>query len=94
MVDDAAAGLFFGQLASGVDLSDGDPILALRRMVIRVNREDLRVKPYEWVFYLVLAWQKWRAGEGAFRLVAPRGGVRMEHIPLLVDCGRVSGDED
>jgi hypothetical protein len=65
-VDAEACELFFDGLRTGVDLIDGDPILALRRSIIS-NRagaanENRRIRRYnqsERLFQMVTAWNHW-----------------------------------
>lgn len=85
---------FTDRLTAGVDLGPGDPILALRRLVLRHDREGLKISIAEHLYYLTTTWQRWLASDQVARLQTPRGGVTMDDIPLIFDCGRTSDEDD
>ena len=66
---------FFEKLLTGLNLGEGDPILALRNWVIRRRREDVRVNRNEYFYVLIRVWNAWVQGEQVWKLQLPQGGV-------------------
>jgi phosphoglycolate phosphatase-like HAD superfamily hydrolase len=65
-VDEAESALFFDSLRSGADLSEGSPVLALRRYCEN-ERDRYRRKSaqpdFKWVAVTIKAWNLWRDGD-------------------------------
>lgn len=53
---------FLHQLASGIGLQEGDPILALDRRLRNIRRTGIKVTQREYLAYFVKAWNSWVAG--------------------------------
>lgn len=85
-VDAVAAELFFEHVKSGVDLSAGDPRLALRRYAERLARPmrqrrryaKTNFEPAEFqLLHVIRAWNLWRAGKPA-NMIMLRNTSRIE----------------
>lgn len=53
---------FLNQLASGIGLQEGDPILALDRRLRNIRRTGVKVSQREYLGYFIKAWNAWVAG--------------------------------
>jgi hypothetical protein len=63
LVDEAHTEVFFDKLRSGADLSEGSPILALRRYSENERDRSRRRGPdFKWVAVTIKAWNAWREG--------------------------------
>lgn len=75
---------FVTKLASGANLADGDPILALRE---RIRREGSgsKARNYEsmLVWLSVYAWNHWMDGRAVAKLQLPPGGMKSENFPRI-----------
>lgn len=70
LVNEDACVDFFGKLATGEDISDGNPILAYRNTLIRYDRRRKPPRTSQ-LYQGVHAWNLWRAGRTAKFLVVP-----------------------
>lgn len=80
-IDDEDADGFFEQLVSGVDLKEGDPILALRKRL-----QDHALNPHimqsrEHSAIIIKTWNHYRAGSKIDRINWKGGGMRPEAFP-------------
>ena len=81
-VDDAEA--FFGRLASGANLADGDPILALRqRLEVAGRASTRRPEPMVIAAWVIKAWNIWRRGETCKLIRWSPGGASPEAYPKI-----------
>lgn len=53
---------FLNQLATGIGLQEGDPILALDRRLRNIRRTGVKVSQREYLAYFIKAWNAWVAG--------------------------------
>lgn len=74
-IDHDLCARFFRQLASGEDLSNGNPIFALRDTLLRRKTTD-RFRLNEEIVLFVRAWNAARKGEVLTRLQLPREGIK------------------
>lgn len=73
---------FFDRLADGSQLSPGHPILALRNRLNDFNDGRSRLRDFEVLALVILAWNATRAGEDSRqRVQLPRGGLSPERFP-------------
>lgn len=83
-VDDEDADVFFEKLRDGSGLTEGDPILALRKNLIQrkpvTNGGTDRV---EIAALTIKAFNTWRDGNEAFKLSWRPGGARPESFPAI-----------
>jgi hypothetical protein len=80
-IDAEDADKFFHSLKSGEDLSEGDPIFALRRFLER-ERQSSRILPrYRTAGMIVKAWNSWRRGETVRAISFRAGGANAEDFP-------------
>jgi hypothetical protein len=82
-VDQADIDEFFTRVCEGVGLVEGDPELALRRMVMRRHGAGARTGRAEGLYYIIAAWNSRARGERREKLQQPRGGLRAETFPEL-----------
>lgn len=68
-IDADAAGRFFGQLATGIGLTEGSPIVALRRRLTGEYGTARRISLEEQVAAVFRAWNAWRQGLPLDRIV-------------------------
>lgn len=85
-VDYEDADAFWDHLSSGVGLEEGDPILLLRKLLIRARqdaskRESGRLSRLYRGAITIKAWLKWRAGETLQLLRWQGGGKKPESFP-------------
>lgn len=85
---DEEAGVFCLQIADGVNLANGDPILALRNFAIRVDRDRLyRPDTVEWLAVTIKAANFWIRGQPISHLRWRRVGRGAEPFPRLIPAG-------
>lgn len=85
-VDRDDADLFFEKLAAGTDLSEGDPILVLRRQLERAaNRAktSYSVTPYAKAAWIIKCWNAWQEGRTVNNFVWRAGGGSAEGYPMI-----------
>lgn len=73
LIDEDNADMFFGRLADGVNLDEGNPIRLLRQMLFNWARSRDKIEDYVKYAYTVLAWNYWRAGQKRQLLAWKRG---------------------
>jgi hypothetical protein len=73
---------FFRQLATGADLSPGNPVFALRDSLLTRKRSDRFTSNEELSLY-VRAWNAARKGQTLQRLQLPRGGLAPYNFVLV-----------
>jgi hypothetical protein len=74
---------FFGRLESGADLSAGNPILTLRNVAAKRQRDGHSVEQPKELYYLIRVWKAWREGETLEKIQLPRlGPITERHITL------------
>lgn len=79
---------FFNRLASGAELHEGDPILALDRRLRNVRKFGQRLSSREYLALLIRAWNSWIMGDVVHKLQVPR--LSEENFPELVTLSRDS----
>lgn len=79
---------FFHQLASGIGLQDGDPILALDRRLRNIRRTGVKVSQREYLAYFIKAWNAWVAGNSLQKIQL--GHLSDETFPALLQVGDIS----
>jgi hypothetical protein len=86
LIDDEAAEdarVFAERLQEGTELSDGDPVLALRNKLLSIRAPIRRRYAYDDLTALIVkAWNAYRKGEQIFLLHWRRGGARPERFPI------------
>lgn len=73
-IDYEWAEIFLEALATGANLSEGDPILTLKNRFHRLRRESVKTSDRDLLAFLVLAWNAHRAGRSMTKFQRPRGG--------------------
>jgi len=61
-IDMEAAQEFFGRVADGIELSAGNPILALRSRLQKIRNEKTKVSPIAHVSLIIRTWNAYRSG--------------------------------
>lgn len=75
---------FFTKLTSGIGLSDGDPIFALRRFLERERQSPRNLPRYRIAGVIVKAWNLYRHGATGIRALSFRaGGANAEEFPRI-----------
>lgn len=85
--DAAECGEFFYLVSTGEGLTKGDPIYALRRILladVRKGRNRQTLPPQNIAALMIKAWNKWRLGEKIEVLVWKGGGSFPEDFPEIV----------
>lgn len=85
--DAAECGEFFYLLSTGEGLTKGNPIYALRRILladVRRGRTKQSLPPQNIAALMIKAWNKWRLGEEVEVLVWRGGGSAPEDFPEIV----------
>lgn len=79
------ADAFFASLISGEGLTEGNPILVLRRTLIseRAKPKERRVPPVVLVALTIKAWNAWLDGREIKQLAWKRGGRAKESFPKI-----------
>ena len=84
-VDRLDAEQFFKSLASGANLDENDPVLVLRRRLLKnklaVGTAKARTPVV--IAWTIKAWNRWRAGDKIEYLTWKSGGSRAEDFPLI-----------
>lgn len=86
--DAAECGEFFYLLSTGEGLTKGDPIYALRRILLadsRRGRTRQSLPPQNIAALMIKAWNKWRLGEKIEVLVWRGGGSAPEEFPEVTE---------
>lgn len=73
---------FLHQLATGVGLQEGDPILALDRRLRNIRRSGIRLSQREYLAYFIRAWNAWVTGERLQKMQLNR--LTAENYPELL----------
>jgi hypothetical protein len=69
---------FFSKVCDGTHLSDGDPELALRGLLMRRHANGVRVSRAEGLYYIIAAWNARATGQQRDRIQLPRLGLKAE----------------
>ena len=80
-VDQEDAEAFFEKLASGAGLEEGDPIFALRRVIIQEMSKQYHFDNLVLSALTIKAWNKWREGGKIHSLRWRQGGAAPESYP-------------
>lgn len=80
-IDEADTAEFFAQLESGDNLAKGDPVYALRRVLISKIANKERIVDPTLTAMLVTAWNYWRDGAEVDVIYWRGGGTRRQPIP-------------
>jgi len=81
--DEALA--FHDALVSGAGLTEGSPLLSLRRQMTKVAAGRYNTDRFDDLAITIKAWNAWLLGQQAKLLVYRRGGARPEPFPQPVD---------
>jgi hypothetical protein len=82
--DQDLADSFFDKLIFGLDLHEGEPVLALRDRLLRAREQQGRpMSPDDAFRFTILAWNFTRAGVSVKRLLTPKGGWRRRSAPTV-----------
>jgi hypothetical protein len=82
--DKPLADSFFNKLIFGLDLHDGEPVLALRNRLLRTRElEGRSMSPDDAFRFTILSWNLTREGASVQRLMTPRGGWRRNNMPTV-----------
>lgn len=73
-IDQGQAIAFLTSLATGANLSEGDPILTLKNRLHKIRREGLAVSERDLLSFFILAWNAHRVGKSMSKFQRPRGG--------------------
>lgn len=73
-IDQDQAIKFLISLATGANLSEGDPILTLKNRFHKIRRDGLAVSERDLLAFFILAWNAHRAGKSMSKFQRPRGG--------------------
>lgn len=73
-IDQEQAVAFLTSLATGANLSEGDPILALKNRFHKIRRDGLAVSERDLLAFIILAWNAHRVGKSMSKFQRPRGG--------------------
>lgn len=73
-IDEGQAIAFLGSLATGANLSEGDPILTLKNRFHKIRRDGLAVSERDLLAFFILAWNAHRVGKSMSKFQRPRGG--------------------
>jgi hypothetical protein len=80
IADDEDREEFFNGLVTGAGLEDGSPILTVREAISRAKRDGYLHRSTE-LYYLVRAWNAWRADASLSKIQLPKGGdLTMRHM--------------
>lgn len=74
LVDGEAAREFSTYLSRGAGLDEGNPILALRERLDRIQKTRVRESDRDLIAFFVVAWNAWRRGQKLTKLQRPQGG--------------------
>jgi hypothetical protein len=75
---------FFDKLIFGLDLHEGEPVLALRDRMLRTREQQGRpMTPDDAFRFIIVAWNLTREGASVKRLLTPRGGWRRNNTPTI-----------
>lgn len=83
-IDPDQALVFFRNLASGVGLVEGDPLLALRNRLRADRNLSSRTEGRDFLGLYIQAWNHWRSHRRVSRLQSPKGGFTAENFPRPV----------
>jgi hypothetical protein len=84
-LDAKDAAVFFDRLGSGADLSEGDPIFAMRRFAERMAAKRDRPDRVVYAALLIKSLNGWRQGREIRNLSWRPGGATPEPFPELLD---------
>ena len=73
-INEDQAVAFLSSLATGANLSEGDPILTLKNRFHKIRRDNLGVSERDLLAFFILAWNAHRAGKAMSKFQRPRGG--------------------
>jgi hypothetical protein len=76
---------FLHQLAMGVNLQEGDPVLALDRRLRNIRRTGVKVSQREYLAYFIKAWNAWSAGTPLQKIQL--GRLTEDSFPGLLQVG-------
>ncbi|UOW93032.1 ParB-like nuclease domain protein [Gordonia phage CaiB] len=73
-IDSSDAHDFIAALTTGVGLTEGSPILALRNRLERIYDSKTKLPDRDALGYLITAWNAYRSGRSMVKLQMPKGG--------------------
>lgn len=76
---------FMGLLASGANLYEGSPILALRNRLLKIQLDKIRMSDRELIGYVVNAFNNYRKGINISRVQTPKGSWTKENFPRIIN---------
>lgn len=82
-VDKDDADVFFDRLRTGLELSEDDPIYALRRLILKQMTKQYQIDVAHIAALIIKAFNKWRRGESATLLSWRPGGATPEPFPKI-----------